>query len=29
MENVEFWQTFVSGCVSFVFYLIGLFKNRK
>lgn len=29
MENVEFWQTLVSACVSFVFTLIGMFKRKK
>lgn len=29
MENIDFWQTFVSAVVSFVFTIISMFKQRK
>lgn len=29
MNNIDFWQTLVSAVVSFVFYVIGLFTNKK
>ncbi len=29
MENIDFWQTFVSAVVSFVFSMISMFKKKK